>query len=653
MIYFADWRLDATGDIIARQYDNQSRTITISGALPEGWTWELLVRAGNDAYDEWPMAAQDGGISCTLTAEMLAVSGYYTLQLRGKQGEAVRHTNTIRVFIPESLSGDAQWPELPTAFSDAVDRAEDAADRAEAAAVRQPMISDAKTWLVWDADKGEYVDTGVSAGGGENAVLYTEQNLDDSQKLQARRNIGAFPGKNLFYFFDTKEGSEHDDDIFAAYYHGNICVICPGNIYTDGNGHTNSGMAFPAYVLRADWISSSTYQAHVIDANACAWDIIYYRYTGTDKKRHYGFYSIKRIATDSLCVKVHSETVNGVETWYKDREWDEITQILKRGGYVYVKDGDNNVYPLAYYEVSPEDESRIETVAFRAMDFNDVGVAGFGFDFSIDGKIQPFLSVSSYNTLGLTSAKAGQVPVVSAVDNSGVPTEWEARKALSADEAGDNTDIPTLGFLQQAASQFYYEPFPLGIEGAKAGQIAKIAEVDGNGMPTAWSPVDMPDGGGSAWQKLAEITLDADTRSIVVSQTDDGEAFSVNELYVYTNATNIAANTTNANLAVLVNDKNVSTIGTTAAAGITLGKTGETGRNWLYLKSLCPLIVFAGSWLQTNTTGEKTVYCWQPDIFTKSANPFAEDEKISKITLSCLSSTSTFASGSKFIIWGR
>ena len=163
MIYFTDWRLDATGDIIARQYDNQSRTIAITGALPEGWTWELLMRAG-DAYDEWPMAAQDGGIGCTLTAEMLAVSGYYTLQLRGKQGEVVRHTNTIRVFIPESLSGDAQWPELPTAFSDAVAQAEDAADRAEAAAVHQPVISDVKTWLVWDADKGEYVDTGVSAG---------------------------------------------------------------------------------------------------------------------------------------------------------------------------------------------------------------------------------------------------------------------------------------------------------------------------------------------------------------------------------------------------------------------------------------------------------------------------------------------------------
>ena len=164
MIYFTDWRLDATGDIIARQYDNQSRTITITGALPEGWTWELLVRAG-DAYDEWPMTAQDGGIGCTLTAEMLAVSGYYTLQLRGKQGEMVRHTNTIRVFVPESLSGDAQWPELPTAFSDAVDRAEDAADRAENAATHGPKISDTNTWMLWDADEGDYIDTMVDASG--------------------------------------------------------------------------------------------------------------------------------------------------------------------------------------------------------------------------------------------------------------------------------------------------------------------------------------------------------------------------------------------------------------------------------------------------------------------------------------------------------
>lgn len=43
----------------------------------------------------------------------------------------------------------------------------------------------------------------------------------------------------------------------------------------------------------------------------------------------------------------------------------------------------------------------------------------------------------------------------------------------------------------------------LGLTGATVGQIAKIAAVDASGMPTAWSPVDMPSGGGGeTWEEL-------------------------------------------------------------------------------------------------------------------------------------------------------
>ena len=34
----------------------------------------------------------------------------------------------------------------------------------------------------------------------------------------------------------------------------------------------------------------------------------------------------------------------------------------------------------------------------------------------------------------------------------------------------------------------------MGITGATVGQIAKITAVDASGVPTAWSPVDMPIG---------------------------------------------------------------------------------------------------------------------------------------------------------------
>lgn len=42
----------------------------------------------------------------------------------------------------------------------------------------------------------------------------------------------------------------------------------------------------------------------------------------------------------------------------------------------------------------------------------------------------------------------------------------------------------------------------MDITGATVGQIAKIAAVDASGVPTAWSPADMPSGGGSNWEKV-------------------------------------------------------------------------------------------------------------------------------------------------------
>lgn len=229
-----------------------------------------------------------------------------------------------------------------------------------------------------------------------------------------------------------------------------------------------------------------------------------------------------------------------------------------------------------------------------------------------------------------------------------------ANRVTALSEESTDAQYPSAKAVYEALQGVGGSDLSLGLTGATVGQIAKITAVDENGKPTAWSPVDMPSGGGEkAWEKLAEITLDADVRSVVISQTDDGEAFSVDELYVYTNATNIAANTTAGQLGLKANDKNISCIGTTAPASIAFGKNGTTGRNWMYLESVNPLVLLHGEWAETNTINQKDVYCWQPNVSAQGANPFTENEKIVKVELYCVNSGSTFASGSKFIVWGR
>ena len=51
--------------------------------------------------------------------------------------------------------------------------------------------------------------------------------------------------------------------------------------------------------------------------------------------------------------------------------------------------------------------------------------------------------------------------------------------------------------------------------GATVGQIAKITAVDSNGKPTAWQAVDIPSGGGDAWEFGGTIPLDLTTPTAI------------------------------------------------------------------------------------------------------------------------------------------
>lgn len=195
MIRFSDWHIQLDGALLARQYDNLSAALIVAGEIPDGWVWDMLVEA-KENLNIIRLTEMEDGVGAILTDEMLAISGYYTMQLRGTQGETVKHTNKIQVFVPDSLSGNVQWPTIPSEFTQLearvnadADRAEDAAQAAEDAAIRQPYPNpDTGTWWTWDVETGAYKDTGEPYSGGGSGEAgqdggYYSPSVDDDGNL--------------------------------------------------------------------------------------------------------------------------------------------------------------------------------------------------------------------------------------------------------------------------------------------------------------------------------------------------------------------------------------------------------------------------------------------------------------------------------------
>lgn len=198
MIKFSNWQIEIIGPV-ARQFDNLSRSIEIEGNIPAEYTWDLMMQSGKN-LNIVSLDSTESGLSVILTAEMLAASGYYYIQLRGTQGDMVRHTNVISVYIPSSLSGNVQWPTVPSEFSQAEQRI------AELNA--HPSIpGDAGYWLVWDLDSHEYVQSelplpNVSVGPPGEAATVTVSSTETLVPGEPARveNVGTSNAAELKFY---------------------------------------------------------------------------------------------------------------------------------------------------------------------------------------------------------------------------------------------------------------------------------------------------------------------------------------------------------------------------------------------------------------------------------------------------------------------
>ena len=168
--------------------------------------------------------------------------------------------------------------------------------------------------------------------------------------------------------------------------------------------------------------------------------------------------------------------------------------------------------------------------------------------------------------------------------------------------------------------------------------------------------VEIPTGGGgdNPLRLIKTVTLAETVKSITVDTDDDGNAFSLSEIYIITNVTNSDDQTVATSIGININGKNLSGIGTTAAMGVLCGKTGESGRNWIWLMSLNPLRVLHGTWITSNIATGKTVQCYQTNELTSDLlNPYSVGEKITSINIGGITSKSYLAAGSIFRIYGR
>lgn len=115
---------------------------------------------------------------------------------------------------------------------------------------------------------------------------------------------------------------------------------------------------------------------------------------------------------------------------------------------------------------------------------------------------------------------------------------------------------------------------PLGITGATVGQIAKIAAVDASGVPTAWSPVDMPTGVDEEWRKVIDAEVTEPTAEFIADGLNGAT-----ELHIAWSALQNDS-TMNSGLSVKINNIRVGAYQTAAL----VQKNGSVIYGWTHLK---------------------------------------------------------------------
>ena len=165
VLNFRGWQLRSVEGPAAAQLDHKSRQIAVTGDIPEGYSWDLLVMAPSGATDVWSMTAVGDGLAVVVTRGMVPEEGRYAVQLRGtlqSDNDTQRHTNIAQLRVLPSITTGSKWPVLPTEFCQAEARLRDIA--------AHPPIPGDDVWQLWDSDAGAWKDSELPLPSGADGI---------------------------------------------------------------------------------------------------------------------------------------------------------------------------------------------------------------------------------------------------------------------------------------------------------------------------------------------------------------------------------------------------------------------------------------------------------------------------------------------------
>lgn len=271
---------------------------------------------------------------------------------------------------------------------------------------------------------------------------------------------------------------------------------------------------------------------------------------------------------------------------------------------------------------------------------------------SVEGVEEITAKVNSLMDVDVTVSKAGSVTTLTVTGKDGIPRNTEI---LDGERGSDGIPGIIISATEPTSEDHpvWINPDgddtpdnPLGITGAGVGQLAKIAAVDADGMPTAWAADDMPSGGGTeTWELAADITTAEEVSAIEI--TEGLSAYS--KLWVeFSTVVSIAST-------VFVNANGMNA---TAYALFTSGYAGAGRRIVRGMIEKLPngLIGGYGAVLRDTTGADSTVHTLyntiaQTQCFISAVSHASAQFPVNKLRISTTGGA-TFKTGTLVKVWG-